>query len=251
MANACVCYWLEHGARDGAVNMAVDQWLLERAQRETGWAAFRVYRWRRPTISLGYFQRADSRPARLRGLPYVRRLTGGGAILHDREITYSLVASADHVLYRMGTAPLYRRVHAVLAAAMAEQTVGVALRGDVDRQPAKRAEPFLCFVRQHRTDLVLDRVKVVGSAQRRRTRALLQHGSLVLEASAHAPGVPGIADLCGVRFDATSLVAAVHAHLGDELGLAVSTWPGRLDCWSEVRRLVRETYGAAAWNDMR
>ena len=78
----------------GAWNMAVDEALLETAA-DSGVATLRFYQWNEPTLSLGYFQAAtdrDQHPAS-RDCPLVRRASGGGAILHDRELTYSMAMS--------------------------------------------------------------------------------------------------------------------------------------------------------------
>ena len=86
----------------GAWNMAVDEVLLEWSA-EQGGCCWRLYRWQEPTLSLGYFQPYDERrrhPAS-RDCPAVRRLSGGGAILHDAELTYSLVVPSGHPLAQL------------------------------------------------------------------------------------------------------------------------------------------------------
>src|SRR5688500_2618026 len=95
----------------GAWNMAVDEALLESAA-ERGIATLRLYRWSEPTLSLGYFQAAGDRiqhPASL-GCPMVRRASGGGAIIHDSELTYSLAIPQPDVRAHAAT-DLYEAVH--------------------------------------------------------------------------------------------------------------------------------------------
>src|SRR5262245_54465723 len=97
---------------DGPTNMARDEALLYSDAARP--AALRLYGWTPPTISLGYFQASEevrSLPAEVRGLAVVRRPTGGGAILHDREVTYCLILTDDHALARRAPADLYRVVH--------------------------------------------------------------------------------------------------------------------------------------------
>src|SRR5512143_2318320 len=99
-------------ALDGPTNMARDEHLLHSAAVQP--AAVRIYAWDPPTISLGYFQRFGEvarQPAEIRALALVRRLTGGGAILHDREITYCLVVDDSLPVARQSPIALYRLVH--------------------------------------------------------------------------------------------------------------------------------------------
>ncbi|MCA9040803.1 MAG: lipoate--protein ligase family protein [Planctomycetaceae bacterium] len=177
----------------GVWNMAMDEALLERAVQE-GLATVRVYRWELPTVSLGYFQKNEVDPS-LEHLPRVRRLTGGGAILHHHEITYSCTLPADHPLADESEL-LYETVHDAIIGCLRSYGVSLTMRGEtVHAEGGFHAEPFLCFGRQDARDLVMSGQKVLGSAQRRRRGAVLQHGSLVLKSSPFAPGFPGIQDL--------------------------------------------------------
>ena len=195
-------FLIEDSAKTGSWNMAVDEFLLQRAL-DPGELSVRIYRWSQPTISLGYFQDSDEFKAsgQYAGLPAVRRLSGGGAILHDREITYSLAVPSRHPLAE-DPMRLYELAHSGIQTALKPLDVELAARGT---PLSLTEEPFLCFSRGDRNDLLLNGVKVVGSAQRRRKGAVLQHGSILLEASTHEPSLHGIADLVpGFCFD-TSL----------------------------------------------
>ena len=190
------CRIVEFGtAHPGAWNMACDEWLLESALR-TGHAAVRVYAWSRPTVSLGYFQQADdldSDPL-LEGLGRVQRLSGGGAIVHHFEWTYSCVVPPEDAVNSRGL-PLYARVHQALIDQIAEcsgqEIPGLQLRGHLPHDD----QPALCFARAADEDVVCGGHKVLGSAQRRRRGAILQHGSLLIHQSPHAPEFPGLLDL--------------------------------------------------------
>lgn len=198
----------------GGWNMAVDEVLLESALRH-GVCSLRWYRWREPTLSLGYFQSPDDPliDDRFTGLPVVRRLSGGGAILHDRELTYSCAIAPRHPL-AAEPGSLYTAMHAAIVAELARVGVGVAPRGVADKGLDAN---FLCFSRGDANDLVIAGHKVLGSAQRRRRGAVLQHGSLLLERSPVAPEYPGIAELSGVpasAIDVMRLVDVTTAVLG-------------------------------------
>jgi lipoate-protein ligase A len=218
---------VEARPNSGAWNMAVDAALLESAVHR-GCCTVRVYRWSEPTVSMGYFQRDDAIDAASpwAALPRVRRLSGGGAILHHHEWTYSCAVPAGHPAIRTPHA-LYETVHRRIIAVLEECSVKLALRGDAERaagagrseasvsaadssnrgiasagrsspgHPSTQAtaKPFLCFSRGDARDIVLQGHKIVGSAQRRRKGAVLQHGSILLRASPFAPHLPGIADL--------------------------------------------------------
>lgn len=164
----------------------------------------RIYRWAEPTISLGYFQDVRSLPQELIAaqLPIVRRLSGGGALLHHHELTYSCVLPDVHPLTR--TPPeIYTVVHHAVAAVLCESGIPVQMRGVRD---AGRRSEFLCFGRGDEHDLVCQGFKVLGSAQRRRKGAILQHGSLILRRSEHAAQFPGVFDLASGPVDEPALV---------------------------------------------
>jgi len=182
---------IEPAPRRGSWNMAVDEVLLE-AALERGECRLRIYQWEAATLSLGYFQEesAGFTPA-LAALPKVRRLTGGGAILHHHEWTYSCAVPADHPLAREPHA-LYERVHEQIISTLRRR--GVAARRRGADHPRSNAG-FLCFGRGDPRDILCGEWKIVGSAQRRRRGAVLQHGSLLLARSPHAAAFPGILDL--------------------------------------------------------
>ncbi|MEO0650196.1 MAG: hypothetical protein AAFZ65_05920, partial [Planctomycetota bacterium] len=142
---------------------------------------------------LGYFQRVADVPAaadRTPGLDLVRRTTGGGAIHHARELTFSIAASLEHPLYAGPIANSYRRVHALIAEALAEFGVDATPRGE---QPAAsdRDGTGMCFHASHPLDLGWgeDWRKGVGSAQRRKHGRVLHHGSIKLAPDPLEPGV--------------------------------------------------------------
>ena len=169
-------------AREGAFNMALDEALLEHVGRGASPPTLRLYRWDPPTISLGYFQpyaeyAALAPPAG--ALPVVRRQTGGGAILHDQELTYSLTLPLGHELLAGGARGLYEQMHAAIAEALGPLGVRAQRRGS-GAEDSPRRGPFFCFARRYAEDLVLDGGKIAGSAQRRTKRAVLQHGSIML-----------------------------------------------------------------------
>lgn len=184
---------IESEPQSGARNMAVDEALLEAARQEQ-LTALRFYRWSEPTLSLGYFQKSlpQNFPVELKGISRVRRLSGGGAILHHHEWTYSCAIPPSHPI---AGAPvtLYEIVHRKIISLLNEQRIPAKIRRAATSENAD--EPFLCFGRQDPRDILLEKHKIVGSAQRRRRGAVLQHGSLLLKRSPYAREYSGLFDL--------------------------------------------------------
>ena len=224
---------IEAAARSGSWNMATDEYLLEAALSDN-LKAVRMYRWEEPTVSLGYFQDSadDALSTTFQNLAAVRRLSGGGAILHHHELTYSFVLPADDPLALVPT-ELYGRVHRAIIDVLRDFGAECSMRGEND---AKSDEPFLCFVRGDRHDMHCSGHKVVGSAQRRRKGAVLQHGSMILKRSPHAPEILGLRDLPnGLREEPASssrldpLEKRLGAAIAETIGVVkrVEEWPDK------------------------
>jgi lipoate-protein ligase A len=213
---------LESAPTSGAWNMAVDETLLESALA-AGTTTIRLYQWSAPTVSLGYFQDEEEleRDPHWQGVAAVRRLSGGGAILHDREITYSITLPPSHPL-TSNPSQLYRLAHNAIIGVLDTHGITARMRGDVhpslDPRPST-LDPFLCFGRGDPNDIVLGEHKIVGSAQRRRRGAILQHGSVLLECSPHAPGFPGLRELAGVHLNREALSCQFGPALAGSLPL--------------------------------
>ncbi|TWU64863.1 biotin/lipoate A/B protein ligase family protein [Crateriforma conspicua] len=199
---------------DGPTNMAIDQALLESVASGAP-GCLRFYTWKRPTLSLGYFQASAGRQdhAHSRNIDLVRRSSGGGAIVHHRELTYSLVVPQPRQQTATRT-DLYEIMHGTVTDMLHSDGISAVRWASVSRPsvvppPADGSTPppFLCFQRRTDEDLLVAGYKVLGSAQRRSGDAVLQHGSLLLSVSPYAPELPGIAELSGARLTATEVAA--------------------------------------------
>lgn len=228
----------------GAWNMAVDEVLLDRAAADKQ-PQLRLYAWRPATLSLGYFQRWIERRSHAPSMtcPLVRRPSGGGAILHDQEITYCLALPGE----RIDGAAVYRRVHAALVDVLG--TLGAAAR--LAEEAECRDAAFLCFQRRSVGDVVVDGHKVIGSAQRRRRGALLQHGSILLQTSPAAPELPGLNDLLPRRFDQVEWMAHVQRALASAIDGSLDEMPLTAAETEHAGQLAQSKYASAAWNEMR
>lgn len=247
--------------QDGAWNMAVDEALLEDAAA-AGSASLRFYQWHEPTLSLGYFQSHKERQSHppSRDAAMVRRLSGGGALLHDRELTYSICLPPGHPLAR-DSERLYTVVHRAIIEVIAEWNFAAALHADQGAATLEDDEPFLCFARRTAADVVLSSAisggeaslsaKIVGSAQRRRRGAVLQHGAILLHRSAAAPELPGINDLGGGKIAAGELASRLAKPLADALGLKLFPEPLSGQIRETAQRLQYEKYLGPSWTERR
>lgn len=167
------------GERSGAENMARDAALTDRA-RETGETVLAVYRWSRPTLSFGRNQTArgcyDEHEILRRGIDVVRRPTGGRALLHHREVTYSVTSrTRDDESLR----DAYRRINAIVIRGLS--LLGVVAQESPRSETATLPGQLPCFALPSEGELVVGDRKLVGSAQVRADGALLQHGSILLD----------------------------------------------------------------------
>jgi len=233
----------------GPWNMAVDEALLEHAA-SGGWT-LRFYAWSEPTLSLGYFQTHHDRQTHISslGLPMVRRASGGGAIVHDQELTYSLSGPTESAS-SAAAQRRFRAIHAVwvevLAALGAEAHLYQAALSD-----PHATGPFLCFERRAEGDVLVDGFKVAGSAQRRRRGAVLQHGSVLLGTSAAAPELPGLADLACTRPNAQEWIDLALGPLARALKMRFEH--GEMTRPESVRAATcaADQYALSGWNERR
>ena len=165
--------------RSGAENMARDTALQARAAR-TGETVFSIYSWTRPTLSFGRNQPAtglyDVDRIHSASLDVVRRPTGGRAILHDHEVTYSVTAPLTDTESLRDT---YARINRILLDGLARLGVSAGLASATGRAPVPSTRP--CFEIPGEGELVAGGNKLVGSAQWRDHGALLQHGSILVD----------------------------------------------------------------------
>jgi lipoate-protein ligase A len=187
--------WLPFLAAAPDLQMALDQQLLA----DRGTASLRFFTWDPPGLSLGWFQRDPAEIAQLRsfGLPLVRRQTGGGAIVHWHELTFSLSVPVTHPLAQLPRGESYARVHQAFIETLREQGVVAAGRG---QHSSAGKSPLLCFDRATEIDVVADDKKLMGSAQRRTRDRMLHHGSLILRTNPLQPNTAAVEDLSPVRF---------------------------------------------------
>ena len=248
-------YFLVSEPADGVDNMALDEALARRAAR-TGDAVFRVYAWSRPTLSLGRNQRArgcyDESAAGELGVSFVRRPTGGRALLHHHEITYSATLPCDDAAAARAA---YQFINDVLLNALGSLGVRAERATSTASLPPG---PRPCFDVPAEHEIVSDGRKLVGSAQWRHGGALLQHGSILVR-----DDQPLIGRLSRPPSNGTPAAATLAKALGREpsrkevgdsileaLGVATGGTPSFFQTDSSLEHDVatlRATYVDPAW----
>lgn len=272
--------FVRSGACAPDVNMAVDEAMMKAVGAGEAPPTLRFYGWNPATLSIGYFQKAEDEirldELRTRGIGFVRRPTGGRAVLHDAEVTYSIVVPDKYPGLPTSVTESYRvlsegLVHGFRALGLDAEMVSLA--SEEEKAKYASAGSSACFDSPSWYELVVDGRKVAGSAQVRQHGAVLQHGSILLDmdvellfellqfrserlrqrlAASFADKAAAINDLRGAR--GLAPVAAAEAEdafaAGWAQALGVTLAPGELAPLeaAEAARLAAEKYGADAWN---
>ena len=250
----------------GARNMAVDEVLLDGVAAGTTPPTLRFYEWTPPCLSLGYFQPldvVDLDGCRALGVEVVRRPTGGRAILHDHELTYSVALPASVLGHDGGVLPSYYRLSLALQDGLRRLGVPATLAPESVASGSGIHGP-VCFDRPSAHEILVHGRKLVGSAQMRRGGGLLQHGSILIEprldnlmACLRLPegagsrgiedGVAGLAEL-GVTRPA-QVAAAIADAFAAGFGVGLVEAPLRPEEEEAVGALARSKYRSAAWTE--
>jgi len=242
-------------SRSGATTMALDDVAAETVQAGGPWTA-RVYRWRPPTLSLGYGQdpgTVDWAACERLGYDVVRRRTGGGAILHDGDVSYSLIVPADAV-----AGDVLDAYHTLLEPILdAFERLGVD--AGFPEESAGGVHTPACYLRERHPahDIVADGRKVCGNAQHRTKEAVVQHGSLSVTPDAEARAavfVDDAASQSAFRSHAVGLseFGVSGEDVADALEGALASWTdAEQGDWTddELARAeaVAATYSSADW----
>ena len=253
-----------------AKNMAIDEAVFRKNIRGESPPTLRFYGWRSPALSIGYFQdyrkEVDDEACRKFGVEVVRRPTGGKAVLHERELTYAVVAGADTGLFP----PDILKTYLVIGRCLAEGLAGVGIRAEMKedgRRPPDGTLPSACFSFPSRYELLVGDRKICGSAQMRSQGAFLQHGSLLTafdplrtcevmlphrrleeEADRLRNAVTSVGEQAGPALDEEGLRRALRE--GFERTLGIRLRDGMLTPGEQALRdeLVEKKYGREEWN---
>ncbi len=263
------------GRRPGAENMAVDESLLMSHASGDSPPVLRLYGWDPPALTIGYFQshagQVDEDGCRRHGFDWVRRPTGGRAVLHQHELTYAVVVSQG--LLKGSVLQTYQVLSMSLLSGL--RCLGVDAELTEVRRVTRRERQLssaACFDSATPHELAVDGRKVVGSAQVRQRGVLLQHGSVPLELDRAAvvdclnlgsdavrgrvlrtleSKAAGLNEVSSEPIDYCSLARALQTGFEETLG--VSFERGGLTAVEKrrVEELIRDKYGTDEWNRAR
>lgn len=210
--------FIDSGPGTAAVNMAVDASLLDEAAAGEVPPVLRFYAWSPPAVSLGRFQderaSVNAEACRKRGIDIIRRITGGRAVLHNNELTYSVISRTDYSLFPNDVLGTYKEIASGLLAGLRNLGMPAEMVSRSGRHAGLvKSDPKdpACFSSPSWYEILVNGRKIVGSAQRRITGAFLQHGSILIDYDPvlEAEVIPG-----GGMRDA---VTSVRRELGKEV----------------------------------
>ncbi len=211
---------LDTGFNTGANNMVLDEQLLERARRGETVPVLRFYGWKPPAVSIGRFQNIDKtvdvEACKQLGIDIVRRVTGGRAVLHNRELTYSVVARTDNPLFPNDILQTYK----IIAQGLLSGFRNVGIQAEMVSRSERHAElvkkdskDASCFSSPSWYEIIVNNRKIAGSAQRRVPGAFLQHGSILIDHDARLEA----SVICGAS--SREVVTCINRELTSRLSL--------------------------------
>lgn len=182
-----VWHYINSGKCSASYNMALDEALLEWHSKGEIGPVLRFYEWAPATLSIGYFQNVskeiDMEQVAKSGLGFVRRPTGGRGVLHEHELTYSVIVTEDYPNMPETVTEAYR----VISGGLLEGFRNLGLDAyfsipetEEQRQGLKKPQSAVCFDTPSWYELVVEGKKVAGSAQTRQKGVILQHGAILL-----------------------------------------------------------------------
>lgn len=168
-------------SHDSFTNMAVDEAIAFACGEGKSPATLRLYGWKLPTISIGYSQKVDDinlQYCKIAGIDIIKRPTGGRAVLHENELTYSVCSSIKNPLFPKNILKSHKKISEALLVGLKKLGIKPVLHYKTRKQISRHP---VCFYAPSIYELVVDGKKIVGSAQRRFKKSFLEHGSIPLE----------------------------------------------------------------------
>ncbi|WP_080845176.1 lipoate--protein ligase family protein [Cytobacillus gottheilii] len=180
--------FIDSGNHSAAFNMALDEALLDWNSEGKIPPVIRFYGWEPATLSIGYFQKVEKEinmdSVKQHGLGFVRRPTGGRGVLHEHELTYSVIVSEEHPDMPKTVTEAYRVISEGILKGfhnLGMDAYFAVPKTEADRESLKNPRSAVCFDAPSWYELVVEGRKVAGSAQTRQKGVILQHGSILLD----------------------------------------------------------------------
>lgn len=262
---------LDSGYHDAATNMAIDEALLHWHSKGDIPPTIRFYGWKNPSLSVGHFQNVertiDLDGVEKHGCDLVRRLTGGSAVLHDDEITYSIIVSEEHPKIPHSI----NKAYYILSQGLLNgyKLLGVDADFAIPERELLRDRSAVCFEKPAIYEMVVDGKKISGNAQTRKNGVLLQHGSIPMsfdtdmlfdlflfssedrrerqKASFESKAI-SINDIKGTTFTYDSMRDAFLEGFQQSLDVDTEILTLTKEQWQYVDYLAETKYRTQAWN---
>lgn len=260
--------FLSEPPQSAAVNMASDEAIAIAFSEGKVPPTLRFYRWSHPSFSIGAFQKLSpewithlEKQCEYPLLSLVRRITGGRGLLHDRELTYSVVSSTKDPLFSSGIKGTFYAIAKGLLAGLTKLGVDAEVYSPSKTKRREGHKDPLCFAATSWYEIVSRGKKMIGSAQRRWTSHFLQHGSLIIEKSPIAfsqnewerttlisRNQTTLSDLLPLLPSYSTLMLALKE--GFKAALPIRLVSDRITAYEReiVNRLVLEKYDNPRWN---
>ncbi|WP_134683145.1 lipoate--protein ligase family protein [Brevibacillus migulae] len=258
------------------MNMAIDEAILTAHSEGKVPPTVRFYTWNPATLSIGYFQKAekeiDTEEVTRQGIGFVRRPTGGRAVLHDKELTYSVIVSEKHPQMPSSVTEAYKVISLGLLygfQALGLQAEMVSLASEEEKEKYSSPGSSACFDSPSWYELVVEGKKVAGSAQTRQKGVILQHGSILLDMDVELlfsllkfpsdrvkqrmmdsfrQKAVTINDVSPTPVSLQEAVAAFRKGFASGLGIELIEQGLTDEEWELAEQLARERYSTHEWN---
>lgn len=264
-------YFLDSGFNDAATNMAIDELLIDWHSKDLIKPTLRFYGWERPSLTVGHFQNVK-KTINMPGLTahkcdFVRRLTGGSAVLHDDELTYSIVVSEAHPNIPKSVNKAYYILSQGLLAGY--QSMNIPAEFSMPEKELTRERTAVCFEKPASYEMIVNNKKISGNAQTRKKGVLLQHGSIPLsfnhnmlfdlfafssekvrerQKSAFLNKAISINDVSSDKKTYDDLKAAFYNGFKEKLDVEFEPLELTSDQWKEINALADSKYRTDTWN---
>lgn len=266
--------FLDSGHHDAATNMAIDEALLHWHSKGKIPPTLRFYSWKKPSLTVGHFQNVkktiDFSGVEKHGCDFVRRLTGGSAVLHDDELTYSIIVSESHPKIPQSV----NKAYYILSQGLLEgyRFLGVEADFAIPEREKFHHRSAVCFEQPAIYEMIVDGKKISGNAQTRKNGVLLQHGSIPMsfdsemlfdlfnfssearrerQRKAFEKKAISINDITGKIHTYDMLKDAFLKGFLESLNIQVESMELTKEDWQYINHLAETKYKTKEWNEHR